>query len=158
MRPAHTLSIQADRTVLRGPDGEASFAAGSAGVAARFRQGRPGGLEIEAAIDAVEDAIGRMGQVAVERSLACADANVRAIADAAGLGAGHPALAVEAVEALFNRMAAAAQGALPAADALPDDRGFAATLLILRELMHHLQVREIRLETGAQAATSPSPG
>lgn len=141
------LSIQAGQTLVASPGGALALPVGTAAVAAFFRGGIPGGAELEAAIDRIEDAIMGVGPVTVDASQACDDAGVRAVAAAAGLDLTRDAvLAVDAIERLFTRMAAAAAGALPARDALPPGASFAATLLVLREVMHHLQIRDIRLE------------
>lgn len=48
-----------------------------------------------------------------------------------------PALAIDAVERLLQRLASASLGDPSALRGLPAGREAAATLLILRELMHH---------------------
>lgn len=45
---------------------------------------------------------------------------------------------VEAVERLFDLLAAWSLGRPAVVSGIPTDAGFAATLLILREFMHHL--------------------
>ena len=52
---------------------------------------------------------------------------------------------VEAVERLFDLLAALVQGRPSSSAGIPTDNGLAATLLILREFMHHLQFATIRI-------------
>ena len=47
------------------------------------------------------------------------------------------------MENIFNRLAAIISGRPASTDTLPTDNSFAATLLILREVMHHLGFKEI---------------
>lgn len=86
-------------------------------------------LGIEDAIAAVEDEIARVRPTAPD-TLETSDARIRAIA-----GGLNP-LTVEAVEQDFDRLALRG---------IPTDRETAAALVILRELMHHLQVKAVRL-------------
>jgi glutathione S-transferase len=90
-------------------------------------------LGLENAIAAVEDELARAhGSIAKGAAVLTDDATVRDIALAAGVPAGaEMTLSVEAVEQMFQRLAARAPG-------LPAGREFAGKLLILRELMHHL--------------------
>jgi len=49
------------------------------------------------------------------------------------------------MERVFSRLAAVVQGKPAAHEGIPDDNAFAATLLILREFMHHLGFSSIGL-------------
>ena len=93
----------------------------------------PSALGLENAIAAVEDELARVhGSIGKGAAVLTDDATVRDIALAAGVPAGaEMTLSVEAVEQMFQRLAARAPG-------LPAGREFAGKLLILRELMHHL--------------------
>lgn len=86
-------------------------------------------LGLEDAIATIEDEIARVRPV-VPDTLETGDARIRAIA-----GGLNP-LTVEAVEQDFDRLALRG---------IPTDREAAAALVILREVMHHLQVKAIRL-------------
>ncbi|HJT61059.1 MAG TPA: hypothetical protein VJ797_05210 [Burkholderiales bacterium] len=90
-------------------------------------------LGLENAIAAVEDELARVHASLVKGgALLTDDATIRDIALAAGVHASaEMTLSVEAVEQMFQRLAARAPG-------LPAGREFAGKLLILRELMHHL--------------------
>lgn len=126
--------------------GELTFQVGVAGVAALFRRDPPTAAQLEGGIDVVEEAIGAPAMKFGGAVLAGEGAQLAALSRAAGVtGTGEP-LTAEAVERLFTRLAMAAAGALPSADALPPGPDFAATLLLLRELMHHLQVGAVKLE------------
>lgn len=103
----------------------------------------PSPLELENAIAAIEDGIAA-ARIAVpgESSAESADPFLRRIAASAGLPAEGPAaLSREAVEQMFQRLASRAPG-------LPAGPRFAATLLILRELMHHLRIASLSLSSG----------
>ena len=96
---------------------------------------------IERAIERVEDAIGHPKLDIAPILQARGDESLWRMAQAAGLTSdADVTLTAEAVEALFTRLASQAAGALPAADRLPEDARFAATLVLVRELMHHLRV------------------
>jgi len=47
------------------------------------------------------------------------------------------------LENVFDRFAAIVKGLPASQDVIPDDLGFAAYLLIIREVMHHLDFREL---------------
>ncbi len=97
----------------------------------------PTPLQIEHAIERVEDAVmGARTHLGAGARLATRDAALHALARHAGVDAGGW-LGIDAVEALFNRLAARAAGRPAAQDALPVDAPSAARLLILRELLHH---------------------
>jgi hypothetical protein len=82
-------------------------------------------LGLEDAIAVVEDAIARV-RPASSHTVETSDAHIREL----------DAFTIEAVEQDFNRLAARATR-------VEDER--AATLVILRELMHHLQIKAVRL-------------
>jgi exopolyphosphatase/pppGpp-phosphohydrolase len=106
-----------------------------------FRHDPPSPLEIENAIAAVEDELERPHKaVAKGGVLRTRDPAMRAIALAAGVAQGaETTLALEAVEQMFTRLAAGARG-------LPAGGEFSATLLILRELMHHLNFSSVLID------------
>lgn len=131
---ATRLSVDGDRpTELRLPLG--------AELAARrfFRHAPPTPLELEHAIEAVEDAVMPLrAQLPAGAALASRDAALWALARHAGVeGAAAVFLSLEAVERLFDRLAARAAGRPAPQDALPVDGASAARLLILREALHH---------------------
>ncbi len=106
-----------------------------------FKRDLPTQLELECAIETVEDQVVRARSfVAPNTWLASSDANLHEVATAAH---GHSALptviTLEEVEHTFNRLAALSLGRPASSEGLPPSKLFAATLLILREFMHHLQ-------------------
>jgi hypothetical protein len=132
------LEIGRDRTTI----GERSLALGWETLAlAHFRNERPSPLELERAIEAVEDELARVPPAAGGGELQTSDRVIRDIAAAAGVSpASEMIISVAAVEQAFERLAARTPG-------LPAGREVAATLLILREVMHHLRFRSIVART-----------
>lgn len=137
--PALWLSLGDEALVLRsGPDGTADteqrLDLGTARIARDFfRHDPPTAREIEQAIDFVEDQIMRLGpQRDAGRPLHSASETLKPWAAVSG-----PTMTVETVEQWFDRLALAAQGRVGALDGLPAGREAAATLLVLREFMHH---------------------
>lgn len=144
--PAAWLHVGDDAiAIVAGEGAEAArtvcFDAGPARVAATaIRRTPPSALEIETAIEHVEDALMRRpAGAAGVRTLHAADARIRALAAAAGVAR----LDADALERLFDRLAARAQGRPATQDALPVDPLSAATLVVLRELVHHQRVDAI---------------
>lgn len=137
------LHIAGDRTsVAPSPAGEGFVAAiGWDNIARDYlRHAPPTPPEMEAAITRIEDEIvAARAVLSGLRELETNDPHIREIAIAAGLAdAGSITLDVQAVEAVFNRLANVASGSPSRSQGLSEAPQFAATLLILRELMHHL--------------------
>lgn len=134
---------------------------GGAGTARQFFRGAiPAPLELENAIAAVEDEVHiahrqlqgllPQGQVWAPWS---ADAALQRLATLAGVPPGpHRVLTLDAMERLFNRLAAVSEGRPAAQEGLPNDPAFAGTLLVLRELMHHLPFASLVLVEGTTGA------
>lgn len=98
-----------------------------------FHHDPPTAHEIEPAIDFVEDELMRLGpQAGVDTTLWSTSAALRAWSAVSG-----PTMATETVEQWFQRLASAAHGQVDALRGLPPGREAAATLLVLREFMHH---------------------
>lgn len=107
-------------------------------AAAFFHHTPPTPLEIEHAIEAVEDAVMSVrAQLPAGATLASGDPALRALARHAGLREGERFWSLEAVEHLFNRLADRASGRPASQDDLPVDGDSAARLLIVREALHH---------------------
>ena len=107
------------------------------------RSGAPTALELELAIMAVEDEIARVAlRGDASTPLVSDDAALVELARLAGASGELPLrVDIVAVENAFERLARVAQGGPSAFSGLPGgeaDRSFAARLLIVRELMHHL--------------------
>jgi hypothetical protein len=98
-----------------------------------FRHDPPTSQEIERAIDATEDAITQLDRPAgVPTALLSTSPALAPWAALAG-----PTLTIEVVEQWFQRLASAALGQPAALQGLPSGREAAATLLVLREFLHH---------------------
>lgn len=91
--------------------------------------------DLENAIASIEDELARVGATALkEATMHSSDVALHALFSAAGIDpSSGSALSLGAVENLFTRLAAGGRG-------LPAEPRFSATVLILRELMHHLEV------------------
>jgi hypothetical protein len=145
--PASTvLQLDARRTLLReAGDGRNLLAMpiGWEDLATAFRS-PVSSDDIELAIDLVEDAIGHP-RLDITPVLHVRSDEVRLLGEAAGATGPDMTLTAEAVEGLFTRLARQAAGALSIADRLPEDARFAATLVLVRELMHHLGVSTLKI-------------
>lgn len=121
-----------------------------------LRHTPPRPLEIEQAIELVEDAVmPARAQLPAALRLQTRDAPLRAMAAGVAKPVVSPApsgesaeppsataqaplwLSTDAVEHLFNRLAARAEGRPATQDDVPVDGPSAARLVIVRELMHH---------------------
>ena len=151
--PATLLHIGAEQTVvIRGhlPDSseQLTLAIGAEKTAREFFRHEPPTLgEIENAIMHVEDEIARArAKIPRHSALFSMDAGIREIAQLADKrDQAQGILSLEAMERIFDRLAALAQGHPASQAGLPASNIFAARLLILREFMHHLQFEAITL-------------
>ncbi|UCV01028.1 hypothetical protein [Acidovorax radicis] len=126
-----------------------------------FRSDLPTPLELETAIAEVEDEVYAahvrhrlwvpQGALVVPYA---ADPALHDLATLAGVAAGaQRLLTIDAVERLFNRLTAVSQGRPAAHEGLPASAAFAAALLVLRELMHHMPFKTLVLLPPADVAT-----
>ncbi len=113
-----------------------------------FRHQPPTPDEMETAIMKVEDEVYRLRHsILPGAKLFSEDNDVRAIARLAGVAENEQMiLSQEAVEQTFDRLALVVNGHPASFEGIPDGNDFAATLLILREFMHHLQFTEILIK------------
>ncbi|MCM2341443.1 hypothetical protein [Rhodoferax sp.] len=120
-------------------------------TAACFGHSPPSPGELEAAIMLVEDELSRVPAIAAAQATVVAPAAfIEAIGRSAGLADGVAnVFSLDQVERLFDLLAALSMGRPAASAGIPADPAFAATLLILRESMHHLRFDSIRLEADA---------
>ena len=137
--PAGWLHIGAEELVMRGGPGdtgetEQRLDLGASRIARDFfRHDPPMAGEIEQAIDFVEDQIMRLGpQRDAGTPLRSLSESLQPWAAVTG-----PTMTIETVERWFDRLALAAQGRSDAMAGLPPGPEAAATLLVLREFMHH---------------------
>jgi hypothetical protein len=170
--PVVLLHIGEDRTCVTAgtgiePDQVLILEIGSSLMSSNFfKHNPPSPLEIENAIRVVEDEVTRAREVTVGRaSLYSTDELVYEIAKMAGCSENLAfTLTIEQVEKLFDQLTARSEGRPSSQVDIPDDPKFAATLLILREFMHHLQFDDIKFrpkseQTGKLASDKPwTPG
>lgn len=150
---AVALHLGAERTLIAAGQGAGepamvlTLALGHDKTAREFFRGAvPTPLALETAIAAVEDEV----YAAHRRYRTCmpegpaatplsADPGLHEAATLAGIAPGPwRVLPLDAVERLFNRLAAVSEGRPAAHEGLPESPAFAARLLVLRELMHHM--------------------
>ena len=116
------------------PDTERHLDVGTARIAKDFfRHDPPTAQELERAIDVTEDAIMQLGRPADVRAPLLSTS--RALRPWAALSG--PTMTIELVEQWFQRLASASLGQPAAMQGLPSGREAAATLLLLREFLHH---------------------
>jgi exopolyphosphatase/pppGpp-phosphohydrolase len=114
-----------------------------------FRHNPPTPQELENAIMTVEDEVAPARAIIVDGTrLFTRDTALREIALIAGL-TDQPTLtlSLETMERTFDRLAAVALGRPAAHEGLPSSTAFAATLLILREFMHHLKFSSLTVKS-----------
>lgn len=122
-----------------------------------FRGVLPTPFELETAIARVEDEVYAahvrhrpwvpQGAVVTPCS---ADPALHEIATLAGIAPGpRRMLTLDALEHVFNRLVSVSQGRPASQEGLPARAAFAATLLVLRELMHHMPFGSLTLMDGA---------
>ncbi|KRG40534.1 hypothetical protein ARC78_12530 [Stenotrophomonas pictorum JCM 9942] len=109
----------------------------------------PSEAALERAIARTEDAL--MPQIPALRAhlhlqLDCADAVLAPLTGLLVLPAqARPVLQIEQVEHAFNLLARVAAGMPARSVGLPEQPGFVAALVVVRELMHHVGWRQLRL-------------
>jgi hypothetical protein len=108
-------------------------------------------MALERAIEWTEDRI-QLGRIAVPKGaiLCTQEDDVRMLAAIAGLDQTTPTLHVDAVENVFSRLVLQAFGQAAPQQALPDIARTFATVVLLRELMHHLGFDHIQVNTKPQ--------
>lgn len=114
-----------------------------------LRHEPPTPLELENAIAVIEDAVMPLAKrLQLPSQLVGAGPALEAIAAAAGKSQGDVRIALDEVERLFQQLAAVSEGRPVASGGVPSGAAFAATLLILREFMHHLGFEAITIPAG----------
>ena len=114
-----------------------------------FNAELPGEAAIEAAIAEVEERVMPLHHLFASgaRCVTCDD-RVRAIAGVLGrVDEPWATMSIDAVERVFNRWVSVALGRPATQDALPMSGEFAASLVALREWLHHLSLTEITVGT-----------
>jgi exopolyphosphatase/pppGpp-phosphohydrolase len=115
-----------------------------------FHHDPPTPKEMENAIVAVEDAVAGVRTMIPDGTrLFTADEAIRKIALISGIPDGaESVLTRDAIEHTFGRLAEVILGRPNSREEIPADATFAATLLILREFMHHLQFLSVTVKQG----------
>lgn len=153
MEPERTLIVPVDATGSALHDAAITLALGTHRTArAFFRRDVPTPLELENAIATVEDEVylahQRYAQLPHAQGGAwwSTGAHLVALAELAGVPRG-PAmvLTLDTMERLFQRLAFVSEGRPAASEGLPESVEFATTLLLLRELMHHMPFGQLHL-------------
>ncbi len=124
-----------------------------------LRHTPPRPLEIEQAIEVVEEAVmPARAQLPEAIQLFCTDPLLHALAAAEPQADDPVWLSMEAVEQLFNRLVARAEGRPAPQDDLPVDAASAARLVIVREILHHwgLNGLYLAISQGAPHTTTNS--
>lgn len=118
-----------------------------------FKNGKLNAAQLERAIEWTEDRI-QAARIPVPEGaqLFTRDADVLALAKASGVTASSSVLHVDAVEQTFSRLVMQAMGQAAPQDALPPTARFFATVVFVRELMHHLHFPQIQLLQGPDPA------
>jgi hypothetical protein len=132
------------RLALDLPGGETVEIGSVETIVKRLRREPPDAAGLEAAIADIEDMLlPALRKLPQHRELVTAAAEVKQLAEAAGA---RGRLETAAVEVLFNRLADVANGRPVSSLGFPADRSFAASLLFLRELLHHGGFASIAIE------------
>ena len=142
-RSAPALQVAADFSVLLAAEGDPVTLDVSPRtlVARHWPQGRPGPLQLERAIDDVENAIAHAGLRHADRGVLHASASLRQVLPQQFSSAAE--FSRDNVEAEFSRLVAASGAAVRDGRLAPDGEA-AAALLLLREVMHHLGFQTLR--------------
>jgi exopolyphosphatase/pppGpp-phosphohydrolase len=152
--PTTVLHIGAEQTIVATGNGAEPgvmlvLAIGSRKTATDyFKHEPPAPDEMEKAIAAVENEVARARTILTNRStLFTTDAPIHDIALIAGIPHGPELILTrDAMELTFERLAAVTLGRPASQEGIPTSSAFAATLLILREFMHHLQFTSITVK------------
>lgn len=114
-----------------------------------FKHTPPTPGEMETAIMVVEDEVIRTGKLLTGHpTLFTRDASIRELALIAGVSdQPEMILSLEAVERTFDLLASLVLGRPASSAGIPTNLTFTATLLILREFMHHLKFDSICIGT-----------
>lgn len=152
--PITVLHIGANQTTIATGTGEEAAATLQLAIGAEktaadfFKHHPPTPAELETAIMAVEDEVTRARTlIASGAMLMTTDAAIREIALIAGVpDQAELILSLDVMERTFERLAQVTLGRPASSEGMPASAAFAATLLILREFMHHLQFSSITVK------------
>jgi len=146
---ADEYSFIAQGVEMAKPDNLWVFTIGTEKTACEyFKHNPPTPAEVENAIMVVEDEVMPLHKLLIPKSnLYTLDGNISEIARLAAFKEYKPGmiLARADMELVFTRLAAIISGRPASQDVLPTTNSFASTLLILREVMHHLAFFDITI-------------
>lgn len=109
-------------------------------------------LALERAIEWTEDRIQAAGlKIPAGAQLSTQDPDVHQLAQLAGMQDVPAELHVDAVEQLFSRLVLQAHGQSPTTQDVSDSARVFATVVLLREMLHHLRFEKIRVAPAALA-------
>ena len=110
---------------------------------------------LERAIEWTEDAIERARlKLSAASGVSLRGDHLPWLMQAAGLSGDAALLHVDAVEQLFSRLVLQAFGQLPPQQRLPDSPDVFATVVLLREVMHHLGVSSFVIRSNVEAVAA----
>lgn len=112
-----------------------------------FPQDTLNAASLERAIEWTEDRIQSVhAQIPVGAELYTTEADLRQLAEVSGVSpSAHMVLHVDAVERTFSRLVLQSMGQSPAQEELPASARFFATVVLAREMMHHLHFPHIHI-------------
>ncbi|NMM04708.1 hypothetical protein [Polaromonas sp.] len=115
----------------------------------------PSPIELEHAIELTEDVVMPLAsQFATSPLLVLQGMGAQVISKAIQAGGlVQTTLTLDMVESLFNRLVAVSAGRPASQESLPIDKCLFASLLILREFMHHLGFTQVTLQTSRDGPT-----
>ncbi len=146
---ADEYSFIAQGTNADTPDNVWLFEIGTEKTAREFFiHNPPTAGEVENAIQVVEDEVMSLHKLlTVDSNLYTLDVHILEIARVSAFEESEQGsiLSIQDMEHAFTRLAAIISGRPASQDILPTTNAFAATLLILREVMHHLRFRNITI-------------
>ena len=109
-----------------------------------FKPMPPTDAEIEYAIQEIEDELMTVAATITAQNLQPVSSDER-IREIAGYAGKQGEMSTADVEGVFSRFALIVRGRPASTDVLPLDSNFAAYLLILREVMHHLKFSRLKV-------------
>jgi hypothetical protein len=114
-----------------------------------FKHNPPTEAEIDRAINVVEDEVIRAHEMTKDvKKLFTTDKVVKMVAEMSGVNKQiEMKLSKDEMERVFSRLAAVSLGRSASMEGIPEDSKFASTLLILREIMHHLGFDDIIIKS-----------
>lgn len=158
--PVDQLVIEpAQTTLIRGNRGAHEvFPFGAASLAEQHRWHMPPSeAAIEYAIVTIEDVLAKVRPNAdAETLLAVHGQHAEVMADLLLQTEDQPVVTREAIERLFTRFANVVGGRPATVEGIPADTGFAAFLLIVREVVHHLNYAQVMLPLPGSRANKAS--